>query len=205
MNGRPHRESSQSEKETEARRLLRLREGDIERGVPVTPRVGRIRFEEAAADVINDYRTNGKRSLDDVERRIEKHLKPVFGRRRMATITTADVRVLRRSTSGHDAGVQTVEARRSSEDAAGVKWRNQSRTHRAQAHVQLGNSGGEAPYKPHIPMLHEDNVRAGFFEREQFEAIRSRLPEAVQGIVTFACHHRVADGQRNPAVAVEAG
>jgi len=40
-----------------------LREGDIARGVPVTPKLGQLRFEEAALDVINDYRTNGKRSL----------------------------------------------------------------------------------------------------------------------------------------------
>jgi len=91
-NGKRHEESSGSTKEGEAKRLLRLREGDIERGVATTPKVGRIRFEEAAADVINDCRTNRKRSLVDVERRIEKHLKPVFGGRRMTTITTADIR-----------------------------------------------------------------------------------------------------------------
>ena len=42
-------------------------------------------------DVINDYRTNRKRSLDDVERRIEKHLTPFFGTT-VVSITTADIR-----------------------------------------------------------------------------------------------------------------
>jgi hypothetical protein len=37
-------------------------------------------------------RTNGKRSLSVVERRVRKHLTPFFERRRMANITTADVR-----------------------------------------------------------------------------------------------------------------
>ena len=78
-NGKRHEESSGSTKEGEAKGLLRLREGDIERGVGVTPKVGRIRFDEAVTHVLNDYRTNRKRSLDDVERRIEKHLKPFFG------------------------------------------------------------------------------------------------------------------------------
>src|SRR5205085_8002062 len=81
-----------STKEADAKSLLRVREGDIERGVAVTPKVGRIRFDEAVRDVLNDYRTNRKRSLDDVERRIEKHLTPFFGNRRMASITTADIR-----------------------------------------------------------------------------------------------------------------
>ena len=78
-NGKRYEESSGSAKEAEVKSLLRLREGDIERGVALTPKVGRIRVDEAAKDVVNDYRTNRKRSLDDVERRIELHLKPFFG------------------------------------------------------------------------------------------------------------------------------
>ena len=91
-NGKRYEESSGSTKEGDARSLLRLREGDIERGVAITPKVGRIRFDEAVKDVLNDYRTNRKRSLDDVERRIEKHLMPFFGNRRLTSITTADIR-----------------------------------------------------------------------------------------------------------------
>ena len=34
--------------------------------------------------------------------------------------------------------------------------------------VQAGKLHG----KPHIPMLREDNVRRGFFETAQFEAVR---------------------------------
>ena len=45
--GRGYYESSGSKKHEDAKRLLRLREGDIERGVAVTPRIGRMRFEEA--------------------------------------------------------------------------------------------------------------------------------------------------------------
>jgi integrase len=186
VNGRPHRESSQSEKETEARRLLRLREGDIERGVPLTPRVGRIRFEEAAADVINDYRTNGKRSLDDVERRIEKHLKPVFGRRRMATITTADVRsyvaarqamtlVFKPLKQGDPPRMRPVSNGEINRELTVLKRM-----------FSLAIQAGKLLYKPYIPMLQEDNVRTGFFELEQFQAVRNRLPEAVQGVATFA-------------------
>jgi integrase len=34
--------------------------------------------------------------------------------------------------------------------------------------------------------LIEDNIRKGFFERDQFEAVRRHLPEELHGIVTFA-------------------
>jgi hypothetical protein len=90
--GKRYEESSGSERESEARALLQRREGDLRRGVAVTPKVGRVKFEEAAKDVINDYSTNGKRTLDDVTRRIEKHLQPFFGGRQMSTITTTDIR-----------------------------------------------------------------------------------------------------------------
>ena len=34
-------------------------------------------------------------------------------------------------------------------------------------------------------MLKENNVRKGFFERDQFEAIRRHLPEQVRPAITF--------------------
>src|SRR5262245_32294863 len=90
--GRQYEQSTKSEKKGDAIRLLRLLEGDIERGVAVTPRIGKLRFSEAATDLVNDYRVNGKRSIDELQRRIDKHLGPYFAHRRMASITTADVR-----------------------------------------------------------------------------------------------------------------
>jgi hypothetical protein len=34
-------------------------------------------------------------------------------------------------------------------------------------------------------MLKENHVRKGFFEREQFEAVRQPLPKELRGLVTF--------------------
>lgn len=41
-------------------------------------------------------------------------------------------------------------------------------------------------HRPHIPMLREHNGRTGFFEREEFEAVRTALPAALRSVVTFA-------------------
>ena len=49
-NGRGLRESSHSAKGGDARRLLKLREGDIEHGLLLDPKLNRIRFEEAAEE-----------------------------------------------------------------------------------------------------------------------------------------------------------
>lgn len=197
-NGKRHEESSGSTKEGEAKSLLRLREGDIERGVAITPKVGRIRFDEAVTDVLNDYRTNRKRSLDDVERRIEKHLKPFFGNRRMASITTTDIREYIASRQN-----QTTVARKAytftARDGTPRHVPQQTRTTVGVSNGEINREltalkrmfnlaiqAGKLLQKPHIPLLKEDNVRIGFFERDQFLEVVAHLPEAVRPAATFA-------------------
>src|SRR5450759_157072 len=88
VGGRPQCVSSNSEKKEDAKRLLKTREGDVVRGVPITAHVGRVTFEDAAADLLNDYTTNRRRSVRVVKLRLAEHLTPFFGHRRLMTITT---------------------------------------------------------------------------------------------------------------------
>ncbi len=168
--GRGYYESSGSRKHEDAKRLLRLREGDIERGVPVTPRIGRLRFSEAAEGIVTEYRTNGRKTLGHVERRIRLHLEPFFGGRRMANITTADTR--RFVDQRQAAGASNAEINRE----LGTLKRMYS----------LAMHDGTLLSRPHIPMLAEHNVRTGFFNREQIEAVLAHLPAPVQPVVRFA-------------------
>lgn len=169
-NGVPMRESSESEKETVARSLLRQREGDIERGLPITPQTNRATFDELAADVINDYKANGKRSLDTVTNHVDRHLKPFFGGWRAAMITTADVR-------------KYVTKRQEEKASNATINRELSALKRA---FSLGIEAGKLTVKPRIPMLREDNVRTGFFERDQFEAVKEKLLPALRPVAYFA-------------------
>jgi hypothetical protein len=89
VNGRRIEESSGTDKKHEATRIMKEREGAVAKGETVDPRARRITFDQAAADVVTDYRTNGKRSIKDAERRIKLHLTPFFGHRRMANINGA--------------------------------------------------------------------------------------------------------------------
>jgi hypothetical protein len=77
-NGRQMRESSGTTNPTKARRMLRLREGDIENGIPVNPKMGRVTFEEATQDVLLDYQTNKRKTYADTKRHIDLHVLPVF-------------------------------------------------------------------------------------------------------------------------------
>jgi len=135
----------------------------------VGPPIPRLTFRAAVRDVLDDYRINRKRSLADVERHVRLHLGPFFDRRRMAAITTGDVRryVVRRQDEG--AKNATIN-------------RELSVLKRAFA---LAVGAGTLPSRPHIALLRENNVRRGFFERDEFEAVRRRLPPDLADLVTF--------------------
>ena len=170
QNGRAIRESTGTTKETVARRMLRLREGDVERGIPVNPKLGRLTFEEAAADIQTEYRVNGRRSIAHLERRIRLHLQPVFGSRRLATITPADVRTF--ITHRQEAGASNGEVNR---ELSALKRM-----------FTLAVQGQKLYHRPHIPLLQERNVRTGFFEAEQFADVLVHLPSEIQPVVRFA-------------------
>jgi integrase len=159
QNGKPIRESSGSDKETAAKDLLKTREGDVVRGVPITPKVGRMKFSELAEDVVNDYKANGRRTLNDLESRLKLHINPVFGEMRAATIATSRI-------------TKFIADRRAAEASNGEINRELTVIKRA---FSLGIQSGKILFRPHIPMLKENNVRQGFFEPDQFKAVIEKL------------------------------
>ena len=162
--------SSESSKRADAVRLLKEREGDVAKGMPITADIGKIRFEEAAEDLLTDYRINKKRSLRTVTLRIQKHLTPFFGERRLVAITPPLVRqyIAERLASG--ASNATVNR-----DLITLKRM-----------FNLAMQSGKLMTRPYIPLLKESNVRKGFFEREQLRRITSHLPLYMRGIAEFA-------------------
>jgi len=82
QHGRPVRESTGTKNEVVARRMLRTCEGDVERGIPIDPKVGRITFHDVREDMLDDYKANRKKTYVDAKRRIDEHLAPFFGNRR---------------------------------------------------------------------------------------------------------------------------
>jgi integrase len=164
------RESAKTTNPVVARRILRLREGDVEHGVPINPKMGLITFDDAATDLLTDYRVNGRRSLGEARWRIELHLKPVFRGRRLINILTPDIRAF-------------AAARQKAGAAAGSINRELALLKRM---FNLAMQAGKLASRPHIPMLREDNVRKGFFGREQFDAVCRHLPAPLRPVVGFA-------------------
>lgn len=90
--GKEFRESSNSERVSEARKLLKKRLGEIGRGRLMGPIEEKVTFEELAEYITCDYEINGKRSLAGVNLSIS-HLREFFGLDRAVDITTDRVKV----------------------------------------------------------------------------------------------------------------
>jgi integrase len=88
----------------------------------------------------------------------------------MANITTADIRSF-------------ISARLEAHASPGEINRELALLKRMSS---LAIQAGKLYTRPYVPMLAENNVRTGFFEREQFEALRNHLPHAIRPVVTFA-------------------
>jgi integrase len=168
--GVPIRESAETTKEGEARKLLKRREGDVERGVPLSPKVGRVTVAEGLDGVIVDYTVNAMRSLAGMQRRVRKHLEPFFRGRRMSSVQTDDVQ--RYVAHRQDEGASNATINR---ELAALK--------RA---FTLCLRAGTLVTRPYIAMLREAAPRSGFFESDQVAAVRRHLPAPLRPVLTFA-------------------
>jgi integrase len=197
-NGKRHEESSHSNNKEVARDLLRRREGAVADGIPVTAKLNRFRFEEAAADLITEYKVNKRRSLDELERRIEKHLTPFFGGRRMASITTADVRTyIAQRQSAAEVVKKAYTLKRKDGTTIVVPEQRRSTAGASNAEINreltilkrmftLAMQAGKFLHRRHVPLLEERNTRKGFFEREMLHGVLAQLPESLRPVIEFA-------------------
>jgi integrase len=168
--GRPVCVSSGSEKKEDAKKLLRQREHRVDSGAPVTAHQNRVTFEDAAADLVNDYTVNKRRSLRVVNLRLRKHLTPYFAHRRLMTIDVVDARAYTAHRLAQGASNASVNR-----DLIILKRM-----------CTLAMQAGKLTIRPYIPLLKEDNVRKGFFEPQQSASVQRHLPPHMRGIAAFA-------------------
>ena len=170
--GRRFEESAKTQSYEKARTMLKEKEGDVAKGVPFSPAMGRMKFEEAMTDLESEYTVNKRDSTNHLKRRIKLHLTPWFRGRRMTKITTADV---------------TAYVQRRQDQGAAAATINRELAILKRAFTLAIRGGKLLPaHRPYIAMLQEHNVRTGFFEAEQFEAVKTHLRPALQAVASFA-------------------
>lgn len=167
--GQEHRESSQSENESVARKLLKKRIGEVATGKFIGPNEERlISFEDMADGLVTDYEINKLRSLRSVKLSV-KHLKRTFALDRAVDITTDRIK--------------KYIASRQQEGAANASINRELSALKRM--FKLAVASGQLRFAPHIPMLAEDNARQGFVDHGVFLALRERLPACLKDAITF--------------------
>jgi hypothetical protein len=170
----PVRESTGTRDLKAARDFMKRREGDLARGLPVSPRLDRIPYEALSRDLVRFYTRTGKRKLDEVEDRLA-YLDRFFQ------------------------GVLAVELT-SSRINEYVDWRLQSimpgygrppskRTINLELALlkrmlRLALRHGRLAAVPYIEMLSEPPPRQGFFEDKALRGVQRRLPADLQVVVS---------------------
>jgi hypothetical protein len=171
--GKPYRESSKSENVTDARRLLKTREGEIAQGKHPGVYFDKVTFDAPAKDLVTDYTVNDRDTLKRVKWSIDC-LKESFGGMKATDITTDKVKA-------------HIE-KRMDDDLTNASINRELAVLKRMFSLGAESTPPRVSLIPYIPMLKESNVRKGFFELEEYLGLKSALPSYLKPIVTFAYH-----------------
>ena len=171
-NGFQKTESSRSILKTVAQAMLNERLEKIRQGLYCETPPRKVTFQTLAADLLDDYRINHRRSIKDVESRLKLHLTPYFGNFLAAAITTEKAKeylLLRQRQKAKDGTIQ--------QELALLK--------------RMFNLASRAtPPKvarvPYIQMPRASEPRTGFVEKEGYVRLLAALPEYLRPVVTMA-------------------
>jgi integrase len=166
--GKEYRESSQSEKESDARRLLKKRIGEGASGKFVGPSEERLTFDDLAQALLDDYQINGNRSTRSAKLSI-RHLRVAFALDKAIDITTDRIK--------------SYAVERQREGAANASINRELAALKRM--FKLAVEAGRMHFAPHIPMLEENNARQGFVDHGTFLTIQENLPAYLKDPILF--------------------
>lgn len=166
--GKEYRESSESENESAAKKLLKKRIGEVAQGRLLGSTQERVTFDDLAKALLADYQINGRRSARSARLSIS-HLRKFFGFDRAVDITTDRIK-------SYAADRQKARAANASinRELAALKRM-----------FSLAVQDGRLSNAPYIPSLEEGNARQGFLDHAAFVALIANLPEYLRDPITF--------------------
>jgi integrase len=172
--GQPVRESSDSPNESDAKRLLKIRLGQVETGEYRGAAPNRVKVSDLLDLAIADYQIAKRRSIADLSYRIEKNIRPKLGTARATTFASGNT----------DRYIQT---RRDEKATDATINRELSIVRRA---FSLGMRADPplVTRKPWIRRLEEDNAREGFVEDGQYRALLKELPDHLKAAFVVGYH-----------------
>jgi len=167
--GKECRESSESESEVQARKMLRERLKSIGKRRFV-PNEDRLTFDDLVKDLINDYQINNRRSLSTALNHV-RHLRGFFGMDRAVDIDTSRVKAYQAERKGKGASAAT-----------------NNREVACLGHMLSLAANSDPPklsHKPKFSMLEGERVREGFLDHGSFLLLLDNLPDYLTALVEF--------------------
>ena len=107
VDGRAIQESTRTRDRVEAKRLLKEKEGEVASGLFRGPKIERIRFEDLAALVKQDYQINKRKTARRIDEYMS-HLKTFFRQMRATSITTERIKMYIVKRQQHGAANGTI-------------------------------------------------------------------------------------------------
>jgi integrase len=170
QSGVQRRESSKSEKYSDAEALLKRRQAEITTGTAPCISVDKVKVASLLDMLLADYELNQK-SLGWAKY-VDAHLRPVFGGLKARSVGTSTI-------------TRYVAQRREKGAANSTINRELSLLRRA-FYLGLNAQPPLVAAVPRIPKLVENNIRKGFFDHQHFILLRAELPEHLRPVITFA-------------------
>jgi integrase len=168
VRGRQLQESSKSEKEKDAVRLLRQRLGEVATGTHIGPKAEAVTFENLMKLLAEHYEVRRLRSAMRMRGAVA-HLAEHFAGQRALEITSAAL-----------AGYQLVRSRSAAPATASYELAMLKKA------FSLATKMSVLPRAPNFPNLTVSNARQGFFEEAEVEALCRVLPHYLAPVVRFA-------------------
>ena len=157
-----YRESSKSKKESVAKRLLKFREGQIQSSKFAGLKIEKIRFNELAKDLDDDYVINAKKSLARMRRSV-RNLMSFFDSMKVISISTTLI--------------NDYIKKRQKQGFANATINRELSALKRMFSLGYQMTPPKVLRKPYIPHLTENNVRTGFFEDEHYQLFRDALTD----------------------------
>jgi integrase len=174
INGKVHKESSHSTKYGDAVKLLKRRQAEAQEGVVDGPRMDKVLVAELLDDLLTHYQLHQPTTYNFARCEIENHLRGFFGERRVVQVGTATINRFKQ------AELATGRAKSSINRSLAILRRAFKLAQRT--------TPPKIKTLPHISLFTEDNVRKGFFEREEFDRLLAHLDPSIRAVAIFAYH-----------------
>ncbi len=168
VGGKPLKRSARTTSRAVASKQLEHWKAQIRQGTYV-PDADQTRFDDLATLLFDEYRANGRRSLDRVKAAVD-HLTGFFAGWRAQAVSTDRILAYVRHRQQQEAANATINR-----ELAALKRM-----------FRLGERAGRIVRRPFIDLLQEHNARTGFFEREECDAVLAHLPDDLRAVFTVA-------------------